>query len=339
MIAAADPIALTGVRKAAVLLTVLGEDAAAAIFKNLDETELQRVADEVSTLGPVPMELSVQISEEYLRATQQQDYSLQGGFDLAKRLLFKALGEDEAQSILQLLSKTRESTPLEQLQRADPQKLARFLESEHPQTIALILGQLGERQASALLTSLPSARRAEAVRRLAALRRFSPDVAEKVSMLLSQRLKAFGEQGKRTYSGFQSVADIMNSVDATVAQQILDEIADEQPSLAINIRDLMFTFTDLIGVAETQIRELMGAVDKKVLAVALKGTSEDLKNHFFRAMSSRAVEMLKEDADSLGPIRSKEVLKAKQEIVALARKLESEGKMVLKGEGGDEFLV
>jgi flagellar motor switch protein FliG len=217
--------------------------------------------------------------------------------------------------------------------------LAKFLEGEHPQTIALILGQLGDRQASALLMNLPTDTRADAVKRLANLRRFSPEMAEKVSKILSQRLKAVGENGKRAYSGFQSVADIMNCIDTTVAQEILEGIENEEPTLAISIRDLMFTFEDLLQVGESQIRELTGSIDKKTLATALKGTNEDLKNHFFRTMSSRAVEMLKEDMDSLGPIRSKSVIKAQTEIVVIARQLESEGKIVLKGEANDEYIV
>jgi flagellar motor switch protein FliG len=164
-------------------------------------------------------------------------------------------------------------------------------------------------------------------------------MAAKVTLLLSQRLKAVGEHGKKTYSGFQSVADIMNCIDTTVAQEILETIEHDEPSLAVSIRDLMFTFADLLGVGESQIRELAGAVDKKTLATALKGTTEDLRNHFFRTMSSRAVEMLKEDMESLGPIRNKEVVRAQTEIVAAARKLEAEGKIILKGEGNDEYVV
>lgn len=330
---------LSGVRKAAILLTVLGEEPAATVFRNLNEHDLQRVADEVANLGAVPIELSIQVFEEYQHMTRAQDYLVQGGHDLARRLLVKAFGEEDAQQILQRLTRGQELGALESLQRADPQKLAKFLEGEHPQTIALILGQLGDRQASALLMSFPNETRAEAVKRLAALRRFSPEMAEKVSIVLSQRLKAVGEHGKRTYSGFQSVADIMNCIDTTIAQEILTSIEDEEPSLAISIRDLMFTFEDLLEVGESQVRELTAAVDKRVLATALKGTNEDLKNHFFRTMSSRAVDMLKEDIDSLGPIRSKEVIKAQTEIVAVARKLEAEGKIVLKGEANDEFVV
>jgi flagellar motor switch protein FliG len=330
---------ISGARKAAILLTVLGEDSAATVFRNLDEKDLQRVADEVAGLGPVPVEVSLQVFEEYQRLTQAQDFIIQGGHDLAQRLLIKAFGETDAESIMQRLTKARELNPLESLQRADPQKLARFLEAEHPQTIALILGQLGDRQASALLMNLPNDVRAEAVKRLANLRRFSPEMAEKVSIALAQRLKAVGEQGKRTYSGFQSVADIMNCIDTTVAQEILADIENEEPTLAISIRDLMFTFEDFLQVGESQVRELTGAIDKRVLATALKGANEELKNHFFRTMSSRAIEMLKEDIESLGPVRNKDVLKAQADIVAIARQLETEGKIVLKGEANDEYVV
>jgi flagellar motor switch protein FliG len=315
---------LSGVRKAAILLTILGEESAATVFRDLDPIDLQHVADEVANLGTIPVELSIQVIEEYQRMTQAQDYLAQGGYDLARRLLIKAFGESEAEGILL---------------RADPQKLARFLEAEHPQTIALILGQLGDRQASALLMSLPVEIRAEAVKRLANLRRFSPEMAEKVSFVLSQRLDSVGEQGKRAYSGFQSAADIMNCIDSTVAQEILASIENVEPTLAISIRDLMFTFEDFIQVGETHIRELTGAIDKRTLAMALKGTNEELKNHFFRTMSSRAVEMLKEDVESLGAVRSKDAIKAQTEIVAIARQLEAEGKIVLKGEANEEFLV
>jgi len=339
MTASLDRAKLSGLRKAAILLTVLGEDSAATVFRGLNEEDMQRVADEVAGLGAIPVELSLQVIEEYQHMTQAQDYLIQGGYDLARRLLIKAFGEAEAEGVLQQLSRARNLKPVEALQRADPQKLARFLEGEHPQTIALILGQLGDRQASALLMNLPNDTRAEAVKRLASLRRFSPEMAEKVSIVLCQRLTAVGEQGRRAYSGFQSAADIMNSIDTTVAQEILESIENVEPTLAISIRDLMFTFEDLLQVGEVHIRELSGAIDKRVLATALKGTNEELKNHFFRTMSSRAVEMLKEDVELLGPVRSKDVIKAQTEIVAIARQLEAEGRIVLKGEANEEYLV
>lgn len=337
---AASAIAgMSGARKAAILLTYIGEDPAASVFRNLTEEELQKVANEVAHLGSVPAELSVEVFEEYRRVSSGDALLAGGGQQLARRLLIKAVGEVDADLIMERLNKAKELNPRESLQRSDPQKLARLLESEHPQTIALVLGQLGERQASALLMSLPAEKRAQAVKRLARLRRFSPDMAKRVSALLTQKMKAFGEQGKRTYSGFQSVAAIMNSIDSTAAQEILDNIEAEEPTLANGIRDLMFTFNDLLQVEEAHIRELCGAVDKKVLATALKGTSEEIKSLFFRTMSTRAVELLKDEIEALGPVRSKEVLKAQNDIVATARQLEGDGRIVLKGEANDEYLV
>jgi flagellar motor switch protein FliG len=339
MIQQPEKVKLSGSRKVAILLTLLGEDSAASLIRHLDGDELQRVAHEISHLGDVSMEVSVQVIEEYRRMTQANESLSNGGNELARRLLKKAFGDTEGEAILQRLMKARELKPLEALQRADPQKLAKFMENEHPQTIALILGQLGDQQASALLMCLPNDVRAEAVKRLASLRKFSPEMAERVSIILSQRLKTVGETGQQTYSGFQSVADIMNCIDTTVAREILEHIENAEPTLAISIRDLMFTFDDLLQVGEAHIRELTGSIDKRTLATALKGTNEELKNHFFRTMSSRAVDMLKEDVELLGPVRSKDVLKAQSEIVAIARQLESEGKIILKGEANEEFLV
>jgi flagellar motor switch protein FliG len=186
---------------------------------------------------------------------------------------------------------------------------------------------------------LPHPVRAESVRRLANLRQFSPAMAEKVAIVLNRRLRSVGEQKKKTYSGFQSVADLMNNIDATTSGEILETIEKEEANLAISIRDLMFTFDDFLDVSEVQLRTVTATVDKKALTLALKGASEQLRNHFYQTMSSRAIEMMKEEAESLGPVRSKDVAKAQLDIVAVARKLELEGKIVLKSEGGDDYVL
>jgi flagellar motor switch protein FliG len=228
---------------------------------------------------------------------------------------------------------------LDSLQKADPAQLARFLENEHPQTVALILAHLDAKAGAALLMKLPEQVRGEAVKRLAQLRQFSPEMAEKVSVVLNRRLQSMGEQSRRTYAGFKSVAELMNRLEPTSARTILEAIDRDQPQLAINIRNLMFTFEDFVTVNEVGIRELLSHLDKKTLALALKGASEELRSHIFRSMSSRAVEMLKEDMDTLGPVRTRDVGKAQQEAVAIARKLEMEGKITLKAESDDEYVV
>jgi flagellar motor switch protein FliG len=228
---------------------------------------------------------------------------------------------------------------LDSLQKADPQQLAKFLESEHPQTIALILAHLDVRQSTALLLKLPEASRADVVKRLAKLRAFSPEMAQKVAIVLHKRLQSLGEQSRRAYAGFKGVADLLNQLDQGSVKTILEAIEADDAGLALSIRNLMFTFEDFLSVPEAGLRELLGQLDKRVLAMALKGASEELKAHIFKTMSSRAVEMLKEDMEVLGPVRAKDVTKAQQEVVAAARKLEGEGKLVLKAEGEDEYVV
>jgi len=331
---------LSGTRKAAILMTILSEEAASTLLHHLPEEDLQSIAHEVARLGNVSKEVSMKVMLEYQEMTATQENIAEGGQDVARRMLVRAFGENGAQSMVQRLVRSQEmnSSRVESLQRIDPKQLARFLEGEHPQTIALILGHLETRQASALLMCLPHPVRAESVRRLANLRQFSPAMAEKVAMVLNRRLRSVGEQKKKTYSGFQSVADLMNNIDATTSGEILEAIEREEAALAVSIRDLMFTFDDFLNVPESQLRALSGSVDKKVLTLALKGASEQVRNHFYATMSSRAVEMIKEEADQLGPVKSKDVAKAQMDIVAAARKLETEGKMILKSDGGDEYV-
>jgi len=329
-----------GVRKAAILMTLLSEEAAASLFHHLSEDDLQAITHEIARLGNVSKELSIKVMQEYQQMTQIHENTAEGGQEVAKRILVRAFGETGSQSMVQRLVRSQQmnSSRVESLQRIEPKQLARFLEGEHPQTIALILGHLETKQASALIMCLPHPVRAESVRRLANLRQFSPAMAEKVAVVLNRRLRSVGEQKKKTYSGFQSVADLMNNIDATTSGEILESIEREEATLANNIRDLMFTFEDFLKVPETQLRALSGAVDKKVLVLALKSASEAVRDHFYSTMSSRAIEMIKEEADQLGPVRSKDVAKAQMDVVATARRLEAEGKIILKSDGGDEYV-
>ena len=332
---------MNGARKAAILMALMGEEAASAVCRNLSEREVEVVARELAELGRVPAEVTHEVLQEYSQLLLTQDSLAAGGLEFATRLLVKAFGVDAANNLLQKVVRLQELSAgqLDTLQKADPQQLAKFLEGEHSQTIALILAHLDGKQASALLMKLPEQVRAESVKRLAQLRQFSPEMAEKVSGVLNRRLQSLGEQSRKTFAGFKSVAEVMNRLEPAIAKGILESIEQDDPKAAINIRNLMFTFEDLLGVADVSVREWLGSMDKKTLAVALKGASTDLKDHIFRAMSARAVEMLKEDMEALGPIRGKEVAQAQQEAVSLLRKLEAEGKVTLKTEGDDEYVV
>jgi flagellar motor switch protein FliG len=332
---------LAGPRKVAVLLALLGEDAAGAVLRQLGEKEIQSIAEELVTIDSVPTEVAQDVLEEFYLSTGADGPKAYGGPGYVKGLLAKTFGDEVSNKVLRQIAKTAESGGAQFLwmQTVDPQQLAKFLEEEHPQTIALVLAHLDSKTASSVLMRLSEQVRASAVRRLAELRQFSPETVKKIASVLKSKIDSLGEQTRQSYSGVKSVAELMNRMEATAAGSILEAIERDEPKLAVGIRNLMFTFEDILGLPEASLREFVGAADKKTLSLALKGASEELKNHIFRAMSSRAVEMLKEDMEVLGPVRAKEVAKAQEEAVAVARKLESEGKLVLKMEGDDEYLV
>jgi flagellar motor switch protein FliG len=332
---------MSGLRKAAILLVVLGDEAASAVYKHLGEDELRDITQEITNLDFISPELAGRILQEYHRLTLTQEYLSQGGPAYATQLLMKTFGEAGAKSLLDQVLKAQEGSAqnLVTLQKADPQQLAKFIQTEHPQTIALVLAHMSGKAASAVLALLPEKLRGQAVVRMAQMQQFSPDMVQKISLILSRKMMSLGEQSRRGFGGVKAVADLLNSVDTRLSTEILGAVEQESPQLAISIRNFMFTFEDFLAVPEASLRELLGLVDKKTLAVALKGAPEQLKDHFFKCMSSRAVEMLKEDMEALGPIRSKDVNAAQQEAIAAARKLESQGKMILKNESEEAFVV
>jgi flagellar motor switch protein FliG len=250
-------------------------------------------------------------------------------------------GQERAEDLLALVKRSQEASQsdLTVLQRVDPQQLGKFLESEHPQTIAVVLAHLDARRGSTVIDSLSEERRVEAIRRLAAMRQFSPEMAQRVAMILHRRLENMGDTGRKAYSGFKAVADLLNRMESEETKKILDEIEAADVAMALNIRNLMFTFDDLVTIPPASIREIVAAADKRQLALALRGAQEDLRAHVFAAMSSRAADMLKEDMEVMGPVRAREVAGAQHEILALARNLEAEGKVILKLEQGDDFVV
>lgn len=333
--------ALTGARKAAILLTVLGEEAAALICRQLSSSDVQQLAAELASLDAIPPELAQQVLEEYQQQASAQRVVIQGGADYATRLLKKAFGEENGKDLVQKATQLQQvgTGKLDWLRNTDPKQVAALLEKEHPQTVALIMAHLEPQHASRILSKLPSEVQIEVVKRVAQLQQFSPDAAETISTVLNQKLKQSGVEKKQGPARQDNLPGLMNQLEPAAARTILEAIEKENAELASNIRNLMFTFEDLIGVPETALRDLLAAVDKKTLALALKGASEPVKEHIFKAMSSRAVEMLKEDMDVLGRVRAKDVTKAQQEAITTARQLEAEGKIVLRAESDDEFVA
>jgi flagellar motor switch protein FliG len=332
---------LTGVRKAAVFLVAVGDELGKKILQNLSETDVQRLTEEIAELRNIPPELSLQVVEEFHEMVETQQYMVHGGLDYATRLLVETFGKQRAEDLLTLVRRAQEASQsdLSMLQRVDPQQLGKFLESEHPQTVAIVLAHLDPRKGSVVIDSLSEERRVDAIRRLAAMRQFSPEMAQRVAMILHRRLENMGDTGRRSYAGFKAVADLLNRMESEQTKKILDEIEAADVATALSIRNLMFTFEDLVTIPPASMREIVSAADKRQLALALRGAHEDLRAHVFSSMSSRAADMLKEDMEVMGPVRAREVAGAQHEILALARNLEAEGKVILKLEQGDDYVM
>jgi flagellar motor switch protein FliG len=331
---------MTGSRKAAIFLAALGEEAASLVLRQLTERDVEALSGELAGLESVEPEVAHGVLLE-IAAAGEKTPAITGGSAYVRQILRRTFNEEQCQKIFERIPAMTQKTSasLEGLRSADPQLLATVLQDEHPQAIALILAQFESAQASAILAKLPRETASDVLSRVAQLKQFSPESAQAVSEVLQSKLPSQGDRPRQTYAGLKSAADILNRMTAINSAPLLEVLDKDHPTVAIGIRNLMFTFEDLLTVPETSIREWLTAIDKKTLALALKGASEEVRNYILKGMSSRAGQMLKEDIEALGPVRGKEIAKAQEEAIVVARQLESEGRLVLRPDGDDEYVV
>lgn len=329
---------ISGARKAAIALVALGEESAASIFKYLGEHEIESIAREIAALGAVPTELGEQILMEIDESASASRQAL-GGVEQARRMLARSLGPDQSRRIVdRIVQSLNASAGFASLERANPAQLSKFFLGEHPQTTALILAHMPAQVAAQLLEQLPEEMRTDVLLRMANLGEIPPDVIARVSSVIEQRLHGLGGQSREQRGGVRAVAELFNCLDGGVRSPTLERLESLAPDTAAAIRNLMFVFEDLINVEEAGIRGIINRADKKVLTLALKGASEAIRERFFANMSKRAVDLMKEEMEILGAVRLREVEKAQQEIVAIARKLEEEG-LISTGAGAGEPYV
>jgi flagellar motor switch protein FliG len=281
------------------------------------------------------------VLSEFHQMTGAADQVARGGVDQARRLLGKTLGPDVSRRIIERVVKSfSTSAGFASLEKANPQQLSKFMLGEHPQTIAVILSQLHSGSAAQLVAQLPDALRAEVLMRMANIADISPDVIDRISGVIDQRLKSLGGVTReQQHGGVRAVAELFNRLDRSVSQLALERIEEQSQDLAVQIRNLMFVFDDLSKVEDNGIREIVNRADKKSLTMALKGASEEIRQRFFSNMSKRAGELLKEEMEMMGAVRLREVEKAQHEIVAVARKLEEEGLITTGAEAGEPYVM
>lgn len=330
---------LSGKEKAAILLVSLGPDVSAQVYKHLREEDIEELTLQIASLKKIEPEVRDAVLAEFNEMLTAQEYINQGGIEYAKEILEQALGKEKAEAILNRLTATLQVRPFDFARKTEPGQLLNFIQHEHPQTIALILAYLQPEQASLILSALPPERQVDVAKRLATLDRTTPEVLEEIETTLEQRLAAFVSNDYTHAGGIDAAVDILNSVDRTTEKTIIDALEQEDPVLAEEIRKRMFVFEDIITLDDRSIQLVIREIDSKDLALALKTASGEVSERIYKNMSKRAADMLKEDIEFMGPVRLRDIEEAQQRVVAVIRRLEEAGEIIISRGGEDEFVV
>lgn len=330
---------LTGPRKAAVLLMVMGESFATHVFKHLDEEEVKVIGEHMAQIKSVDTQLIASIMDEFFAACRESSLLGVSGSSFFKKTVSQAFDSRKADSLLSGFTNQDGSRPFEMLRSLSPQVLANLMRDEHPQTMALILVNLNHQTAAEIIQLLPEAVQSEVVVRIAELDNVPDEIVDEIQEVIVEQIADIGNESNEKLGGIQAAAEIMNQVDQKTEGSILERIEAEREELAEEIRQSMFVFEDLIHLDDRSIRTLLKEISNDELILALKTASESLGDKVFGNVSQRAAQMMKEDMEVMGPVRLRDVEQAQQNILKTARRLEEEGKIVLGGKGGDDVLV
>ena len=330
---------LKGIQKAAILLIALGPEKSSLIFKHLKEEEIEDLTLEIANTKSVTPQVKEKVINEFYEVCLAQQYIAEGGIGYAKELLEKALGADKAMDVIGKLTASLQVKPFEFVKKTDASQLLNFIQDEHPQTIALILSYLSAGQAATILGALVPEKQEEVARRIATMDRTSPDVIKEVERVLESKLSSLVNQDYTIIGGVDAVVEILNTVDRGTEKHIMETLEVEEPELADEIRKKMFVFEDILLLDDRAIQRVLRDVDNNDLAIACKGSTEEVQNAIFSNMSKRLAEMIREDMEFMGPVRMKDVEEAQQKIVNIIRKLEDSAEIVISRGGGDEIVV
>jgi flagellar motor switch protein FliG len=330
---------INGIQKAAILMIALGPEKSAAIFKHLKEDEVEELTLEIANTRSITPQVKESVINEFYQVCLAQQYIAEGGINYAKELLEKSFGAEKAMDVIGKLTASLQVKPFEFVRKADAAQLLNFIQDEHPQTIALILSYLAPGQAAIIVSALPPDRQADVTKRIAVMDRTSPDVIKEVEKVLESKLSSLVNQDYTIIGGVDAVVEILNTVDRGTEKHIMETLEIEEPELADEIRKKMFVFEDILLLDDRAIQRVLRDVDNSDLAIALKGSNEDVQNAIFNNLSKRLAVMIKEDMEFMGPVRMKDVEEAQQKIVNIIRKLEDAAEIVISRGGGDEIIV
>jgi flagellar motor switch protein FliG len=327
---------LPGIKKAAILLLTMDEELSKEVIKELEEDEIEAVGQEIAKLRLIPHDMVTRVQDEFMKKVDGRKKNVVGGESRFKMLIEKSLGAEKAELFLGNME-SRRGMPGDFLRTADARILANVLRGEHPQTIALVLSILSVRKACDLVAHLPEKIHRDVITRMAYLEKVDKKIIEDLENVLKEQLESTSSVEGKQLGGVEVVANILNQMDRKLESELLGKIEETDPTLAERIRQLMFTFEDLMKIDDRGMQTLLKEITSEDVALALKGASEGIKEKIFNNMSERAAAMLKEDLDAMGPVRVSDVERAQVKIAMIAKKLESEGKIVLS-KGNERFV-
>lgn len=325
-------------RKAAIILSVIGPDRASKVIRHLNDDQVEVLSLEMARIERVSPETRAQVIQEFHEIAQAQDFIAEGGVDNARRVLEGAFGAERADEVIKRIVNAMQVVPFEFLKRSDPQQLLGFIQDEHPQTIALILAYIPVNQAAAVLSRLSPELRGEVAERIAAMDQTPPEVIRAVEKVLERKMSNILNVEMTKAGGPKALVDLLNRVDRSTERFIIEALNESNPELAEEVKNMMFVFEDIITLDDRAIQAILKEVDIKELGLALKSVNDEVREKIFRNMSERAVNMLKEDMEYMGPVKMRSVEESQQKIVAAIRRLEEAGEINI-GRGDDDVLV
>lgn len=332
--------ALRGFEKAGILLNYLGPNAAKLLFKHIDDGDIRKLLGTMQKFRIVPVEVTKRVLEEFYEMISESEEYIFSEKTTNKETVVDAVGEERARGILGHLNvNSPVQRQLESLEMVDAKSLSNFLLNEHPQTIAVILAHLEPEKKGEVLKRLPETLQSEVVLRLANLDHVAPELIAEVDRVLKQELSTMGTVEQAALGGVQPVAEMLNVMDKNTETAIMSRIEEKDPILAEEIRKLMFVFEDIVKIDDRGIQTLLKEVPNDKLLLALKTANEEIRAKIFKNISQRAANLLKEDLSNMGPSRLSDVESVQVEIVNVARRLESEGKILIARGGSEDALV
>jgi len=328
-----------GRKKAAILLVSVDQELASEIMGQLDQETIEAVSQEIAKLGTITPDERDKVLEEFYQMNVAKQYVQQGGIDYARRLLTKSVSAGQADEIVRNVEHALYAAPFSFVQKTESEDLLSFIQDEHPQTIALVLSHLESRQAADVLRGLSHPKQVDVVRRMATMETTNPEVIREVEASLEKRMAAVVTRKFEQSGGLETVAEILNLTDRSTEKDVLEALEEDSPELVEDIRRLMFVFEDIMLVNDKGVQRLLKEIDIGELALALKTASEELKEKIHRNMSQRAVVLLEEEMEYMGPVRLREVEAAQQRIAEVVRRLDDAGELIIQGRRGEEEVI